>query len=240
MRTLVIAPCSAKKRGDVLNPARLADLADAERKRQVEARLAEFACPAQEMYTGTHHRLVMEGVRAVWQRWGPGALELAILSGGYGLLRADERIVPYDVTFDEFDAAELAEWATRLEIPARTAALAREFDLVFLLLSGRYLQVLGLPLNVPDSVRQIVLTGQEDLDLIPALPNLHPVVAAGNVAARRWHVKAPHVRSFLFRRLCGQVVHHGFLVWEWLYRCPQDTELLFYKRARWRPQLSLW
>lgn len=240
MRTLIITPCSAKKRGDVPYPATAADLADPERRQQAEARLAAFASPAVEMYTGTHHRLVMEGVRAVRQRWGPETLDVAIVSGGYGLLPAAQVIVPYDVTFDEFEQEELASWVASLRIPERAAALVRQYDLVFYLLSGSYLAVLDLPLEVPESVQQIVLTGQESLDLVPAAPNLHPFVAAEGIAARRWHVKAPHVRGFLFSRLCGQVVRYGPIVLEWLYHHPEDTELFFYKRVHWSPQLSLW
>jgi hypothetical protein len=240
MRTLVITPCSARKRGDVPNPARAADLADPDRRQRAEARLAAFACPAVEMYTGTHHRLVMEGVHAVWERWGREVLEVAILSGGYGLLRAEEEIIPYDVSLDEFEGVGLDEWAARLRIPSRTGRVAREYDLVFYLLDGRYLTVLDLPLDVPASVQQIILTTEEDVDRLPHAANLHVVVAAGGAAARRWHVKAPHVRGFLFGRLCRQVVHHGSAVLEWLYDFPEDTERLFYKRARWRPQLALW
>ncbi|MGD9048508.1 MAG: hypothetical protein PVF77_10665 [Anaerolineae bacterium] len=240
MRTLVIAPCSAKKRGDAPNPATAADLADPERRRQAEARLADLASPALEIYTGTHHLLVMEGVQAVWQRWGRETLDLAILSGGYGLLRADDRVIPYNVTFDQFDEQALADWAGRLRIPEQAASLAGRYDLAFYLLSGRYLAVLDLPLDVPASVQQIVLTGQDSLALVPAAPNIHPFVASGTVAARRWHVKAPHVRGFLFRRLCNQIAYHGPVVLEWLSQHPEDTELLFYKRARWRPQMPLW
>ena len=240
MRTLVISPCSAKKRGDVPDPARAVDLAEPERRQLAEERLAAFACPAIEMYTGTHHRLVVAGVRAVWERWGRQVLDIAILSGGYGLLPADQVIIPYDVTFDEFEDAEFAEWVARLAIPQRVAALVRDYDLVFYLLSGRYLAALDLPLDVPSSVQQAVLTDQESLDQVPRAANLHPVLAADGVAARRWHVKAPHVRGFLFGRLCDQVVRHGPAVLEWLRDYPQDTEQLFYKRARWRPQLALW
>jgi hypothetical protein len=240
MHTLVITPCSAKKRGDVPDPARAADLAEPERRRLAEARLAASAWPAIEMYTGTHHRLVVAGVRVVWERWGRHVLDLAILSGGYGLLSADQVIIPYDVTFDQFEAAEFADWVARLEIPQRTAELVQQYDLVFYLLSGRYLAALDMPLDVPDSVQQIALTDQESLDQVPQTANLHPIVAAESVAARRWHVKAPHVRGFLFGRLCDQVVRHGPAVLEWLRRNPQDTEQLFYKRARWRPQLALW
>ena len=240
MRTLVLTPCSAKKRSQVLEPALAADLADPEQRLQVTARLADHSLPAAEMYIGRHHRSVMEGVRAVWQQWGNQVLDLAILSGGYGVLRADEMIIPYDVTFDQFAGEALSDWGAMLQVPTKASALVREYDLVFLLLSGSYLAVLDLPLDLPDSVHQIVLTGQDSLELVPSKPNVHPFVAAGAAAARRWHVKAPHVRGFLFRRLCAQVVQHGPGLLEWLYHHPEDTELLFYKRARWRPQMPLW
>jgi hypothetical protein len=240
IRTLVLTPCSAKKKSQVPEPALATDLGDAERREQVKKRLAEHSLPAAEMYTGKHHRLVMKGVRAVWQQWGHSVLDLAILSGGYGVLRADERIIPYDVTFDQFADEALSDWGAMLQVPAKAAELVRRYDLVFLLLSGSYLAVLDLPLDVPDSVQQIVLTGQDSMELVPSGPNLHPFVAAGTVAARRWHVKAPHVRGFLFGRLCAQIVQHGPGLLEWLRQHPEDTELLFYKRARWRPQMPLW
>lgn len=240
MRTLVITPCSTKKRSDAPHPATAADLADPYRRRYAETRLAAFARPAAEMYTGRHHRLVMSGLQEVWEKWGHDIMDLSILSAGYGLLDADEVIIPYDVTFDQFDQEALASQVAYLQLPARATELVRQHDLVFYLLSGRYLDVLGLPLDVPDETQQIVLTDRESLDLLPALPNLHRVVAAGSEAARRWHVKAPHVCGFLFSRLCGQVAHHGSIVLEWLHHRPQDTELLFYKQTRWRPQWSLW
>ena len=239
-RTLVLTHCTAKKRSQVPEPALAADLADPERRQQVEAQLAAHSLPAAEMYTGRHHRLVMEGIRAVWQQWGSRVLDLAILSGGYGILRAEETIIPYDVTFDQFAGEALSDWGTMLQVPTEAAELAGQYDLVFLLLSGSYLAVLDLPLDVPDSVQQIVLTGHKSMGLVPARSNVHPFVAAGAVAARRWHVKAPHVRGFLFGRLCTQVVQHGPGLLEWLYHHPEDTELLFYKRARWRPQMPLW
>lgn len=243
MLTLVITAASVSNDGNHgAFPAagRGLVLADAERHGQGEGQSVEYARPAAQMFTSTHHRLVMEGVQTVWERWGHQVLDVAILSAGYGLLQADDIIVPYDLSFDQFDSHALADLVTYLKIPEQTASLVREYDLVFYLLSGRYLSVLGLPLDVPDSVQQIVLTAQDSLDQVPVLPNLHPFVADGPVAARRWHVKAPYVRGFLFGRLCKQVVRHGPAVLEWLYYQPDDTDPLFYKRARWRPQWDLW
>jgi hypothetical protein len=167
-------------------------------------------------------------------------MDVSILSAGYGLLDADDVIIPYDVTFSEFDRETLANHVVRLQLPSRAAELVDQFELVFFLLTGLYLSVLSLPLDVPDRVQQIILTDRESLDLVPIAPNLHPIVAAGNEAAQRWHVKAPHVCGFLFGRLCRQVAHHGPIILEWLQHHPQDTESLFYKRSRWRPQWPLW
>jgi hypothetical protein len=240
MRALVVTPCTAGKLGNVPRPATAEDLRDPERRRRAEERLASYAQPALAMYTGKHHRLVVEGVRAVRERWGEGLLDVAVLSGGYGLLDAGQIIIPYDVTFDQFTERELAEWAAGLGIRERAAELASGYDLVFYLLSGRYLAVLGLPLEVQPVVQQIVLTDQESLALVPEAPHLCPLVAHGPVAARRWHVKSDHVRGFLFGRLCRQIVEHGQVILEWLARHPEDTDLLFYKHTPWRPQFALW
>lgn len=239
MRTVVITAGSVEKRDQVPEPARAEDLADPYLRRRVEERLAPFACPAAAMYASAHHRQVVAGVAAIHDRWGPQMVRLAILSPGYGLLGAEEVIVPYEATFDDLDAAGLAQWAARLRIHERVTNLVREADLVFYLLRGRALSVLGLPLDVPAAVQQIVLTDEDSLAEIPRLPNLWSFVAAECTAARRWHVKAPQVNGFLFGRLCEQVVRHGPAVLEWLYRQPQDVDLLFYKRARWRPQYPL-
>ena len=128
----------------------------------------------------------------------------------------------------------------RLMLPGRVEALVAEFDLVFFLLSEPLLSVLRLPLDVPDRLQQIFLTSQDSLGLVPQIPRVQSIIAGGPVAARRWHVKTDRVRGFLFGRLCGQIVEHGPVLLEWLHRRPQDTESLFYKRARWRPQWPLW
>jgi hypothetical protein len=240
MRSLVIVPCTAKKRDTVLQPARAADLMDASLRQQTEERLAAFGRPAIEMYTGTHYRLVREGLQQVWDKWGRACLDMAILSAGYGLLQPDQEIIPYDVSFDELDAATFTQWVAELRVPEKAAQLVGEADLAIFLLDGRYLTALNLPLDLPTAVPQIVLTDQESLHLLPAAPNIYTVVAHGPIAARRWHVKSSHVRGFLFGRLCSQIASHGPVVLEWLAERPQDMERLFYKRTRWRPQYRLW
>jgi hypothetical protein len=234
MQTLVITPCLGAEPQPAIDAGPVEDAGDPEGQQQTAVQ------PGGEPCTSTHHRLVMEGVQAVWERWGRGVLTVFLLSRTRGLFPAHERTMPNGVKLDDLDRWTLADEVVQKRISDQAAKLVRGFDLAFYLLSDPYLSALELPLDVPGSVQQILLTSEESLALVQAGPNLHLIVADGPVAAQRWHVKAAHVRGFLFKRLCHQITHHGPLVLEWLYRQPFDTEQLFYKRARWRPQWRLW
>lgn len=239
MRSVVISAGTLEKRDQVPDPALAAELVDLQGRREAERRLAAFACPAMAMYAGHQHRLMMDGLWAVWERWGRDTLDLSILSPGYGLLAAEEPIVPYEAAF-ESDPAALEAWSTRHALREKAAALVRGAELAFYLLGGAALHALALPLDVPAGVQQLVLTDADSAALVAEMPNLHAFVAARGRAARRWHVKAPVVGGFLFGRLCEQIVRHGPAVLEWLHDRPLDLDRLFYKRTRWTPQLGLW
>ncbi|HNS52092.1 MAG TPA: hypothetical protein PKO09_13025 [Anaerolineae bacterium] len=239
MHSTVISAGTVEKRDQVSEPALVHELIDPEGRREAERRLAAFACPAMAMYASPQHRQMMDGLWAVWERWGPETLGLSILSPGYGLIAATETIVPYEAAFDS-DPAALELWAARQAVREKTTALVRNANLVFYLLGGPALDALALPLDVPAAVQQLVLTDAESAERVAGAPNLHVFVVAKARAARRWHVKAPLVGGFLFGRMCEQIVRHGPAVLEWLHNRPQDLDCLLYKRARWRPQLGLW
>jgi hypothetical protein len=194
---------------------------------------------------GTHHGLVMKAVRSVWAAWGQKILDLAVLTtdpdlmqqGGHG-----RRTVSVGGSGGNSPDAEgsAAGQEARLVVPGQVEALLTGYDLAFVLLSESLLSAVRLPLEVPDRLQMVFLTNQDSLGLVPEMDGVETIVADGAVAARRWHVKADRVRGFLFGRLCGQIVEHGPALLEWLHRRPQDTESLFYKRARWRPQWPLW
>lgn len=187
-----------------------------------------------------HHQLVVEGVRAVWSAWGREILDLLILSSTLGLRQADEFMVPYDASSHPRRGDWPASSPAVLSVRDQAATRARDYSLVIYLLGKPHLAAMDLPLPLHETARQIVLTDEDGLALLPAAPDLCACLADGGSAARRWHVKSGHVRGFLFRRLCGQIVQHGPALLEWLRREPEAVDHLFYKRALWRPQLSLW
>lgn len=187
-----------------------------------------------------HNRLVVAGVRAVRERWGRGFFDLAFFSCVHGLVPPNGVLALEEDGWDPAKDWSLSAAASRPPFLDQIAALVSTYDLVIYLLSGHSLAMLRLPLPVPESVRQIALTDEESLGTIPVAGNLSAVVADGPRAAQRWHVKAGHVRGFLFGRLCQRIVEHGPVVLEWLRLEPWDIEQLFYKRTRWRPQFPLW
>ncbi len=193
-----------------------------------------------DLLTSRHDRLIVDGLDAVWERWGREILDLAVLSRVHGLVGTDEILVPAEEMWDQGEEAHPAGEPADAQIPEQVAALASAYELVLYLLSGPTLAALRLPLSVSDRVQQLVFTDEETLAWVPAANNLHAVVADGSRAAQRWHVKAGHVRGFLFRRLCSQIEQHGPVVLEWVRLQPLDVEQLFYKRTRWRPQFPLW
>ena len=196
--------------------------------------------PAIDLLTSRHGRLIVAGADAVWHRWGRDILHLAILSREHGLVGADELVVPAGEPWDQEAKASPVDRVPDARLKDRVAALVGSYELVLYLLSGPVLAELRLPLPVPDRVQQLVFTDVETLPWVPTTDNLRAVIADGPTAAQRWHVKAGHVRGFLFRRLCGQIQQHGPVVLEWIRLQPQDVEQLFYKRTRWRPQFPLW
>lgn len=193
-----------------------------------------------DLLTSTHDRQIAEGARAVWKRWGRQTLDLGVLLPTRGLVLAEEALTHPGDAWGRGGEMSQVDAAAVSQARESVAAVVRSYELVLYLTSGHALAALGLPLPIPDRVQQIALTDEESLPLVPVEANLHAVVADGPVAARRWHVKAGHVRGFLFRRLCRQVEHHGPAVLEWVRLQPQELEQLFYKRTRWRPQFPLW
>lgn len=113
---LVVTSCTGEKRSKPDNQLMLEDFKDSARLQKRHEELAEFVCPAGQMYTGVQHLRVMEGVQLLRQSFGRKAVDVAILSAAYGLIPEDKTIVPYEVTFNTMKGYEVDEWAKLLGI----------------------------------------------------------------------------------------------------------------------------
>ena len=183
----------------------------------VAARLLEHpehSVPAEDLYAGDQHRRLMSGVKAFRGRWpdaSPHSLELYILSPGYGLVRSDQRIAPYDASFQGMNAKELREWADHIAVPhAVRQALRPPFDLAFLLLGHAYLAACDLDAQVQLGGCTYAFGGGRAAADLPAIPNLRPV-QLGQQEAAEFH--------------CPLFCLKGEIVGGWLARLSIDPGL---------------
>jgi hypothetical protein len=142
---VVISSCTGDKA--VKSPSlALDDFSEPVRLAERERELAPSQRPAASMYTGFQHVYLMRGIAALRDALGPQAVDLRILSAGYGLIRDDRPICAYDVTFNDMGRAQARAWARRLAVPQAVRTAARDAGLVIFLLGSRYLDAIDPPI----------------------------------------------------------------------------------------------
>jgi hypothetical protein len=131
------------------------------------------------MYTGDEHQYVIAGLQKARGRYGRALMDLSIISTGYGLLRENDVIVPYDVDPDK--SCVLLKESDKLRQDLENL-VAADYDLVFFLVGGKYYKALKLYENpfsaekIPNMVSLIFLVGKTHINKIPGyLPNYHAV-----------------------------------------------------------------
>jgi hypothetical protein len=155
MCLLVITSCTGEKACHRPDQLTLHDFQDVQRLARRERDLAAWCKPAGEMYSGRQHVRLMDGVRLVRERFGAEAVELRIVSAGYGLVREDRLIAPYEATFNGMTAGQAREWARKLGIAERVRDAIRSFPLVVFLLGARYLEAIEPPV-LPEPGQRLV------------------------------------------------------------------------------------
>jgi len=144
---LVITSCTGTK--SVHHDAHLTldDFQDPEQLRRRQNSLVQWKTKACELYAGNHHRYTLQGVETLRRVYGRAAVDLRIISAGYGLLGENDLIVPYDVTFEQMTAHQSKAWGLRLGLPQAVRKAIRGYPLVVFLLGERYLRVIDPPID---------------------------------------------------------------------------------------------
>lgn len=199
----VLTACTGAK---ALRHARALRREDFEREAEhVRARTADLpTLPAEDLYTGAQHVRLMRGVRAA--RAAGLAVDVRVLSAGYGLVRGADRLAPYECTFAEIPARTRGEWACWLGIPSGVRrALAAPADLAVLLLGDAYLAAChlddrDLDLDAPT----VVFCGAAARARLPRVGGLLPVVL-GNAEAKRFRCPLVALKGELGARLLARI-----------------------------------
>lgn len=185
-RILILTSCTGVK--EEAGPGRLR-LEDFQRGRDhIERRHATDLngglTSAENLYRGQQHRRLMPGVRAM-RASNAFDVDLRVLSAGYGLLRADDRVAPYECSFAEMTTAQRGSWATHLGLETEVRdLLAESWSLALVLLGEDYLGVCGFASSWTLGGPTVVLCGARAALRLPALPSLYPLVLTKRDAQR--------------------------------------------------------
>jgi hypothetical protein len=213
-RVLIVTSCTGEKRFKPTLQLRLEDFQDKARLKSREAELAEFARPAAQMYTGQQHLLCMEGIGLLRQSLGQEAVDLVILSAGYGLIPEEKTIVPYEVTFNTMKGYEVDEWSKFLEVHKAFEQAIQGYDLVFMLLGENYLRALKLPVETNSHQTLLFLASLGSANYIRVRNAKTFVLPLSNTEAKHYRYGLVGLKGFLFKRFAECVVSDWALLWE--------------------------
>jgi Queuine tRNA-ribosyltransferase len=199
-RVLVVTSCTGEKCAKPENQLTLTDFKNPEQLQQREAELAEFVCAAGKMYTGMQHLRLMEGVQLLRQSLGQDAVDVAILSAGYGLIEENRAIAPYEVTFNGMKGHEVDSWAQHLNVHESLKQAVQGYDLIFLLLGDNYLRAIKLPVETKPNQTVIALTSQGSAKLVKGLSAKTFVLPLTNQDAQKYSYGLVGLKGFLFKR----------------------------------------
>jgi hypothetical protein len=168
MKMLVIGSCTGEKNvRDCPGLLTQADLDDSSQFRCREVELSAWALPAREVYTGWQHRYMMNGVDVICHRFGVSACSVKIISAGYGLVDEEQRLVPYEATFQGEGPKWVREQANRLGIPSAVRKAIVGFDVVVFLLGKEYLVSIHPPLCPEVNQRFVFFTSNVQFPFDP-------------------------------------------------------------------------
>ncbi len=225
MKILVISSCSSTKKHKPVNRLLVEDFSPPKRLAARTAELKPYEVPAAKMYTGEAHKLVMEGLELLRGSYEQSTVDLSIISAGYGLLRADEPIVPYDVTFKRLGVKALLARRDALELHRKVGNLIKDYELVFFLLGREYVRALEILFENPSEATQIILAppswNQRIRRLASSHRHIHVVCTEADLTNQLSGASKYNLKGFLFKKVCEAVCRDGLNLFEEIRQNPQ-------------------
>lgn len=209
MRILIVTSCTGEKA--VTHERALSCEDFAQGKAHVKRReksLGKYLTPAQELYSGLQHQRLMRGVSALRENGSKADLDLRILSAGYGLVPATQKLAPYECTFAGMKKAELKSWAEQLQVPRQFREVVKEsYDLGLVLLGDDYLRACDLDNQVQLGGPTLFLTGKASAARLPKMRGSRAVVLS-NAEAKRFSCGLVGLKGEVTARLLETLVQN--------------------------------
>jgi Queuine tRNA-ribosyltransferase len=211
-KMLVVTSCTGEKLHKVEVQLRLEDFEDQDRLKERENTLADFLCPASEMYIGLQHLRVMEGIQLLRNSLGKHSVELAILSAGYGFISENQRIAPYEATFSGMKSEQVDKWGQSLELNKNFESLIQDYELVFVLLGNSYLRALSLPVRTFPGQTFIYLTSKSSSQYVPPTDAKTGLMYLSNAEAKHYGYGLVGLKGYLFKRFAEVAARQPLLL----------------------------
>lgn len=207
-KTLIITSCTGEKKYKPENQLLQDDFCDSNSLSTREEQLKEYMTTAGDMYTGMQHLRLMEGVKALRDKYGPNIVDVSIVSAGYGLISEKHEIAPYEVTFNTMGSKEIINWSRTLEINKTLSTAIQGYDLIIFLLGDKYLRALELPIETSENQTLIFFASGTSQKLIPQQSNyfIHEV---GQEDAKSFSYGLVGLKGYLFKMLAQEIVLQG-------------------------------
>lgn len=228
-KILVVTSCTRQKKYNIENQLTLNDFYNQKGLKEKENNLKNFACSAVKMYTGLQHLRLVEGINILRNTFGEKAIDLAIISAGYGLIKEDDIIVPYEVTFNNMKVREINAHAHFLEIHDQFEKLVANYDLIFVLLGEKYLRSLQLPIKTYNEQIFFFLASQESLNYVQGLKAKSYLLPLSNLEAKKYHYCLVGLKGLLFKQFAERVKNNPSLLTKFKHYPTIFTELINHK-----------
>jgi queuine/archaeosine tRNA-ribosyltransferase len=207
MRILVITSCTGQKSQETPEtPEGLTCDDFARGARHVKAKekaLKALMTPAEDLYTGQQHVRLMRAARTAREKFD---VDIRVVSAGYGVVRGNRKLAPYECTFTGRGKANLRAWADQLKIPEHfRVAVSEPFDLGLLLLGDDYLTACDLQADIRLGGPVIALCGRNSIKRLPAIAGLKPV-GLSNAEAKRFSCGLVGLKGEIAARLLSRLV----------------------------------
>lgn len=165
MKTLIILPCSKSKAKRCKNPLQPIDFIDpnklSDRTKEILTEQRDVECKAYQMYTGqfnikfwtVYERLI----KYCASKNITNDTDIYIHSAGYGLIKKDKMIIPYDVSYSREGFSMIKsqtqiqtrlEWGDKRKCRKTLDSIIPDYDLIIMFSNKHYLEALDLP-NTP-------------------------------------------------------------------------------------------
>jgi len=188
MRVLIITSCTGEKAVSDTDAPELSDFKRGDRHiDRLHKELSGVFMPAEQLYTGQQHVRLMSSVDSIRAHDEPSlAIDLFVLSAGYGLVPGERELPPYEITFSGMRKKELREWADNLNIPSDIREVLKQpYDLAFILLGDNYLEACSLDSMVNLGGPTIMFCGKSKAGKLPDIKQLNKI-GLGNMEAKRF------------------------------------------------------